>query len=236
MVLLKLLATLALLYDVHGNVIALKAVLEDARAAGADRFLLGGDYALFGPCPAEAVAVLRQLPNATWIRGNVDRWCAFPDQADPEELLQRAIADCRAALGSPVVAELGALQEQVVIDGTRYCHASPVSDLESFMPDPGERDDQLLAGADERRVVFGHTHIQFRRRRKDSVELINPGSVGMPLDGDTRAAYALVSEDGSVELRRVAYDHERSAAALRERFGDVDWASRSERRLLAAEL
>jgi diadenosine tetraphosphatase ApaH/serine/threonine PP2A family protein phosphatase len=227
---------LALLYDVHGNVLALKPVLDDARGAGADRFLLGGDYALFGPRPAETLDVLRRLPNATWIRGNVDRWCAFPDQAGPDELLQRAIADCRGALGDEAVAELGGLPEQVVIDGARFCHASPVSDLESFMPRPGDQDYRLLDGAGERRVVFGHTHLQFRRPREDGVELINPGSVGMPLDGDTRAAYALVGDDGSVELRRVAYDYERSAAAVTERFGDSDWATRSKRRLLNAEL
>jgi predicted phosphodiesterase len=226
----------ALLYDVHGNVLALKAVLEDARDAGADRFLLGGDYALFGPLPAETVDVLRALPNATWIRGNVDRWCAFPEQADPDDLLQRAIADCREALGADTVAELGALEEQIVLDGTRYCHASPVSDLETFMPEPADDEERLLGGAGERRVVFGHSHIQFRRLRDDGIELINPGSVGMPLDGDRRAAYALVREDGAVEFRRVAYDHERSAAALGERFGDVAWAARSERRLLTARL
>jgi len=224
-----------MLYDVHGNVLALKAVLEDARDAGADRFLLGGDYALFGPLPAETVDVLRALPHATWIRGNVDRWCAFPEQADPADLLQRAIADCREALGADTVAELGALEEQIVLDGTRYCHASPVSDLESFMPEPADHDERLLGGAGERRVVFGHTHIQFRRLRDDGIELINPGSVGMPLDGDQRAAYALVREDGAVEFRRVGYDHERSAAALGERFGDVAWAARSERRLLSAQ-
>jgi predicted phosphodiesterase len=225
---------LALLYDIHGNAIALKAVLEDARRAGAERFLLGGDYALFGPWPSETVEVLRGVADTTWIRGNVDRWCAFPDQAGPDDLLQRAIADCRAALGADTVAELGALEEQIVLDGTRYCHASPVSDLESFMPDPGELDDELLGGASEPRIVFGHTHLQFRRRREDGIDLINPGSVGLPLDGDRRAAYALVREDATVELRRVSYDHERSAAALSERFGDVAWAARSQRRLLTA--
>ena len=227
---------LALLYDVHGNILALKSVLEDARNAGADRFVLGGDYALFGPLPAETVDVLRGIPDATWIRGNVDRWSAFPEQADPDELLQRAISDCREALGADTVAELGALEEQIVLDGTRYCHASPVSDLESFMPQPGEDDERLLGGAGERRVVFGHTHIQFRRHRDDGIELINPGSVGMPLDGDQRAAYALVREDGSVAFRRVAYDHGRAAAALEERFGDVAWAQRSRRRILTAQL
>ncbi len=68
----------------------------------------------------------------------------------------------------------------------------------------------------------------------DGVELVNPGSVGMPFDGDQRAAYALVREDGSLEHRRVAYDHERSAAAMTERFGDAAWALRSATRLRTA--
>jgi diadenosine tetraphosphatase ApaH/serine/threonine PP2A family protein phosphatase len=63
------------------------------------------------------------------------------------------------------------------------------------------------------------THnLQFRRRAEGGIELMNPGSVGMPFDGDPRAAYALVGDDGEVELRRLGYDHERSAAAVRERF------------------
>jgi diadenosine tetraphosphatase ApaH/serine/threonine PP2A family protein phosphatase len=57
----------------------------------------------------------------------------------------------------------------------------------------------------------------------------------MPFDGDHRAAYALVQEDGSIERRRVSYDHAGSAAAVRERFGDAEWALRSERRLLDAK-
>jgi predicted phosphodiesterase len=226
----------ALLYDVHGNLKALEAVLDDARHAGARAFLFGGDYALFGPWPAETVAAVQSVDGATLIRGNVDRWCAFPDQAGDDELLMGAIGDCRAALGEPVVAKLGALQEQVVIDRTRFCHASPLSDLRSFMPEPGDDDEELLAGAAERHVVFGHTHIQFRRTRADGLELVNPGSVGMPLDGDPRAAYAMVSSDGEFELCRVEYDHAASAAAVRERFGAAPWAVRSERRLLTARL
>jgi predicted phosphodiesterase len=227
-------ATLAVLYDVHGNLPALEAVLEDAAGAGAEHYLLGGDYALFGPWPAETVARLREIPNATWIRGNVDRWTANPGDVSSEELVARAVADCRAALGETVADELGALPEGVVQDGIRFCHASPKSDMESFMPQPGASDDELLAGATERRIVFGHTHLQFRRTREDGIELVNPGSVGLPLDGDHRAAYALIGDDGSLELLRVAYDHDASATALRERYGDVDWATRSERRLLTA--
>ena len=64
---------LALLFDIHGNLPALEAVLDDARATGAQRYLLGGDYAVFGGWPAETLARLRELPDATWIRGNADR-------------------------------------------------------------------------------------------------------------------------------------------------------------------
>ena len=120
--------TLALLYDVHGNLPALEAVLSDAVAAGAERYLLGGDYALFGPWPAETVARLRELPDATWIRGNVDRWTANPSEV-PDAGVGEAVAACRAELGDALADELGTLPEQVVLDGTRYCHASPLSDL-----------------------------------------------------------------------------------------------------------
>jgi diadenosine tetraphosphatase ApaH/serine/threonine PP2A family protein phosphatase len=224
-------APLALIYDVHGNLPALEAVLADARAADAQRFLLGGDYALFGPLQAESVDALRALPQATWIRGNVDRWAANPSDLPADDVLPRAVADCREVLGVDLADELGTLPGQVVIDGTLYCHASPASDMRSFLPEPGDDDEEMLAGASERRVVFGHTHLQFRRSGPGGVELLNPGSVGLPLDGDARAAYALAHVDGSIEHRRVDYDRDAAIAALQQRFGDVAWAQRSVRRL-----
>ena len=116
-----------------------------------------------GPSRPNPSPRCKRSTQATWIRGNVDRWAA--DQDVPEdEVLLRAIADCREALGAELADELGGLPEQVVIDGTRYCHASPLSDMRSFLPEPGDDDEQMLAGASERRVVFGHTHLQFRRR------------------------------------------------------------------------
>ncbi len=226
--------TLALLYDVHGNLPALEAVLADARDEQIDQFLLGGDYALFGPWPAETMARLDELPAAIWIRGNVDRWTAFPDDVGEDPLLIAAVAACRQELGATVAAELGALPERLAVGDTLYCHASPASDMESFLPEPAAEDDHLLAGVQQRRVVFGHTHLQFRRTREDGIELVNPGSVGLPLDGDHRAAYAIVRDGGALEHRRVAYDHEASARAVAERFGDAEWALRSERRLRTA--
>ena len=226
---------LALLYDIHGNLPALEAVLEDALAAGAKRFLLGGDYALFGPWPEETVAALKNLPDATWIRGNGERWTADPESSFDNEVVRGAIAACREALGLELVTELAELDEQTVIDGTRYCHGSPISDVRSFMPQPGEDEEELLGGVSERHLVFGHTHLPFRRLAAGGIELINPGSVGMPFDGDTRAAYALLHDDGEVEHRRVPYDHERSAAAVPERFGSSTWTKTVARRIATAQ-
>jgi hypothetical protein len=113
---------LAILYDVHGNLPALRAVVADARSSGATEWVLGGDHALFGPFPAETLAVLQELPEATWIRGNVDRWTARPSAAPDDELIQEAIVACREALGGEVAASLGDLPEQAVIKGTRFCH------------------------------------------------------------------------------------------------------------------
>jgi diadenosine tetraphosphatase ApaH/serine/threonine PP2A family protein phosphatase len=211
---------LACLYDVHGNLAALEAVLADARAAGARRWVLGGDYALMGPRPVECVATLRGLGEpALWIRGNTERWLAEP----PEDAIIRAAAEwCAERLGDELVRVLAALPPEGRYEAdTRICHGSPVSDMRSFLPDPSPEDDRLLAGIAERRIVFGHTHLQFTRHHGD-LELLNPGSVGMPFDGDHRAAYALVSDDDRVELRRVAYDHEAVAAEL-EALG-AEWA------------
>lgn len=221
---------LAILYDVHGNLPALEAVMADAQAAGAEHFVLGGDYALFGPFPGETVAALRRL-SAIRIRGNVDRWTAHPDQAPDEDLVQGAIVACRQALDASTVRELDALPERFSAHGTLYCHASPISDMRSFMPEATDDEDELLDGVGRGRVVFGHTHLQFRRLRPDGVELVNPGSVGIPMDGDTRAAYALVNADGELQLRRVEYDAGPSIAALRERYHGAPWAKRSARRI-----
>jgi diadenosine tetraphosphatase ApaH/serine/threonine PP2A family protein phosphatase len=124
-------------------------------------------------------------------------------------------------LGEQLVDELARLPETFTEGNVLYCHGSPVSDVLSFLPEPGDQDAELLAGVKAKRVVFGHTHLPFLRGGPGGIELLNPGSVGMPFDGDHRAAYALVEEGGEVEHRRVAYDHGASAAAVRERLGEA---------------
>jgi predicted phosphodiesterase len=206
----------ALLYDIHGNLPALEAVLADAGDAGG--FLLGGDYATAGAWPRETVDRLKELPDATWIRGNADRWLV--DRHDAPAPIDEIAAACAEALGEELVAELAGLPESTVIDGTLYCHASPQSDMQSFLPEPRDLDAELLMGVEAERVVFGHTHIAFERVGPGGIRLANPGSVGMPWDGDHRAAYAVIDAD-RLELRRVEYDWEASVAAVRERVGEL---------------
>jgi diadenosine tetraphosphatase ApaH/serine/threonine PP2A family protein phosphatase len=85
------------------------------------------------------------------------------------------------------------------------------------------------------RVIFGHTHLPFRRVSPvRGIELVNPGSVGMPFDGDTRAAYAFVAPHGAVEHRRVAYDV--GAAVARVRGIGEEWCETVARRLEGARM
>jgi diadenosine tetraphosphatase ApaH/serine/threonine PP2A family protein phosphatase len=213
---------LALLFDIHGNLPALEAVLDDARAAGARRYLLGGDYAVFGGWQPETMARLRDLQEATWIRGNVDRWAASePPEHEPA---RSGVLATRDLLDADTVAALGALPQSADLGhATRAWHASPKSDLASFWPEPGQDEPDLLEGVEDRRLVFGHYHVSFERAGAYEIELVAPGSVGMPTDGDHRAAWALMHDDGRIERRRVAYDHAASAARVRAVAGGAPW-------------
>lgn len=225
---------LAILYDVHGNRPALKAVLDDANGAGTGRFLLGGDYSAFGAWPVACIELLRALGDrATWIRGNWERWQAEPGALPDSPVVQGAARWVCEQLGPELVAELAVLPAQATIGDTLFVHASPLSDIEPFgrEPDP-EGDDQALAGVSQQRVVFGHSHLQFSRRTTGGIELVNPGSVGLPWDGDARAAYALLDDSDTLTLRRVTYDVEAAATAV-ERL-DTPWAVTTAQRLRTA--
>jgi diadenosine tetraphosphatase ApaH/serine/threonine PP2A family protein phosphatase len=115
---------------------------------------------------------------------------------------------------------LYALPTQVDLDEILYVHGSPLSDVDSFAAEPREGEERLLNGVSDRTIVFGHSHLQFRRPGPDGTSLINPGSVGMPLDGDRRAAWAVRTDDGELAFRRVDYDVERAAAGYRSMGGD----------------
>src|SRR5438093_4676169 len=179
--------------------------------------MLGGDFGAGSPWALETVERLRALPNTTWIRGNGERWLREPPLDRPD--VAQALAEMDSGLGTEE-GWLYSLQAQVELGGVLYVHGSPLSDVDSFPARPGGDDERMLKGVRDTTVVFGHSHQQFRRPGPNGTTLINPGSAGMPLDGDVRAAYALRSDAGEFEFRRVEYDVERVAQAWEKVGGD----------------
>ena len=220
----------AALYDVHGNLPALEAVLAELADVAPDALVVvGGDFAN-GPFPAQTVDLLRSLgERAVFISGNGER-----------ELIEgRVGADGGWAARTAWIGErldderrafLARLPATVSLDveglgDVLFCHGSPRSDEEivtSLTPD--ERLRPMLAGVQERVVVVGHTHGQFDRV-VDGTRVVNAGSVGMPYEDEPGAYWALLGsertsnkvllEGEGVALRRTTYGLEEAAERIR---------------------
>jgi putative phosphoesterase len=191
----------AALYDVHGNLPALEAVLADVEREAVDSIVFGGDIPP-GPFPKETVALVRSL-DAACVRGNGDRRnTETPDAAWVWEQLTE-----------DEIAWLEGLPEQVVLDDTLFVHAAPGSDETIITPaTTDERLEELLQGVEQGLVVAGHTHIQ-QDRAVGRRRFVNAGSVGMPYEERPGAYWAIVGE--TVELRRTDYDLGAAASAVR---------------------
>src|SRR5436190_8680906 len=199
----------------------LRAVLRDLEGEQVDAIVIGGD-AVSGPQPTETSELLRSIETPLhWIRGNGESALgpAGYDAAMRGAEAEDAIRFTASHLSEAERTELASLPEQVTLDvdglgPTLFCHASPRNDLDIVTEEtPAERFSLLLEGVAERIVVAGHTHMQLDLSR-NGVRWVNPGSVGMPFEGDVAAFWALLGPD--VELRRTAFDVERSASALLE--------------------
>jgi len=209
------------LYDIHGNVDALDAVLADPRAAGPDAVVVGGD-AVPGPF---AVATLERLDAldvpVRFVRGNGEREVGEAlggGEPDPDDLVARLAAITAAELGRDRARTLAQAPLAVELDGVLYCHATPRRDDEILTRiSAAERWAQALAGVTARVVVAGHTHQQ-DDRTVGAVRFLNAGSVGMPYEGDGAARWAWI-RDGEPELRRTPYD----AAAAGARMLSAGW-------------
>ena len=191
----------AALYDVHGNLPALDAVLRDGRFSGVDLVVSGGDVAA-GPFPRECLQRLSELGDrVAFVRGNADRelagWSA--ERLDEDE--HRTLREWPTTV-------------EVDVDGLGpvvFCHGSPRSDeeiLTAITPDRLVR--EACGGA--RVVVCGHTHVQFDRVVGET-RLVNAGSVGSPYEGRRGAFWALLGPD--VRLLSTDYDVDRAVEEFR---------------------
>ena len=211
----------AAIYDVHGNLPALEAVLEEIRQADVDQIVVGGDV-LPGPMPRETITCLQDLNiPVQFIQGNGDRvvlaqltgkdisevpeqfrevirWNAQQLHPEDERLLARLPQTIRVQ-----IPELGE---------ALFCHATPRSDTEVFTRlTPEDRLLPIFAGLNVTVVVCGHTHMQFDRTI-GRIRVVNAGSVGMPF-GEPGAYWLLLGPD--VELRHTPYDLAKAAERIR---------------------
>ena len=196
------------LYDIHGNVDALEAVLADSRAKDADVVVVGGD-AMPGPFAGATLARLDRLgASVRWIRGNGEREVAAAAAASApaaDDLAARTAAITAAEIGGERARALGDLPLTLELDGVLYCHASPRRDDELLTRlSAAERWEDALAEVEAELVVAGHTHQQ-DDRMVGGVRFVNAGSVGLPYEGDGAARWLWIA-DGVPELRRTGYD------------------------------
>jgi predicted phosphodiesterase len=233
---------LGVVADIHGNAVALDAVLTDASGLDIDRWWALGDLVLFGPRPVEVLDALHALPGIAFVSGNTDRYVASGGQPHPhatpadavgdEDLVHRygqmagAIGWTRGALSQAgLLDDLAGRPERQLLDlpdGSRLLgvHASPASDDGPGI-DTDATDEALAAlldgcGADI--VVGGHTHIA-TDRAVCGIRVLNPGSTGLPRRGQGAAWMVIDADERGVRVdhRRAAFDVDAVAADLHRR-------------------
>jgi predicted phosphodiesterase len=211
---------IAVLSDVHGNLVALEAALADAGEV--DAYWILGDLVAHGPRPAECVRRVRDLPGLVAVRGNTDRYTLteppYPDTAPSYDWVRSLLAE------AGLLGWLGTLpleRRPRGPDGSRVLlvHASPGTDDGSGL-DSGVTDDELVAKGFDRGtadlILVGHTH-RPEERRLGGAHVVNPGSVSLPREADDRTRYGILTWAGggwSVEHRAVPYDRDAVLADL----------------------
>jgi len=224
---------IALLADIHGNPIALDAVLtaiEDQ--GGADGYWILGDFVALGPDPVGVLERINKLQGLRTIRGNTDRYVISGDRPAPS--LQAAANDPSLLPALIEVANTFAWTQGMITaagywqwlqdlpveltlslpDGTRFLgvHASPgLDDGTGIPPEMADNEIEKLIGAcDAKLIAMGHTHLPLNSRWQD-IHLVNPGAVSLTLTPDKQAHYALLTatpKGYSIEHHRVAYNRQ----------------------------
>ena len=232
----------ALVSDLHGNAVALDAVLADAERAAVDRVVCLGDVATLGPCPHEVLARLSALGCAC-IVGNHDAFlldAALIRSYTETPIVVEAVDWCRAQLSAQELDFVRTFVPELTVEldggATLFCyHGTPRSHMEDLPPSAGPAEvERLLDGRAATVMAGGHTHLAMLRQHRGSL-VVNPGSVGMPfLEAPAagpptilpHAEYAIVdaAADGGIEVRlkRVALDRR----ALREQAAACDFPLR----------
>ncbi|MBX3080450.1 MAG: metallophosphoesterase family protein [Anaerolineae bacterium] len=229
---------IAILSDIHGNLVALEAVLRDMHAMLPDAIVCLGDVGADGPDPRGVIAMLRTL-NASFVMGNADEQLLDPTLAPPvtpnddtpkfQAMWEWGSAQLNDADRSFVRAFQPTISIPLDTDFTMLCyHGSPRSNVEAIrVTTPDEVLDPYFGGQSARIMVGGHTHQAFFRRHRHRW-VINPGSVGLPFEWNpqrnqminpARAEYAILTWQAgqwNVDLRAVSFDLAAFAHSVRQ--------------------
>jgi predicted phosphodiesterase len=194
----------AALYDIHGNVDALDAVLAEVDA---DAIVVGGDI-VGRDEPGAVLERLQAREDVHWVRGNVERELVDPGPEREGGPPPGSTGELKSKLGEDAVEFLYGLPERVTLDvdglgEVLFCHATPRNDWEIFtILSPDEKVVEMMGGVPQDVIVCGHTHVQDDRRVGD-YRIVNAGSVGMAYEDVPGAYWALLGPD--VDLRRTSY-------------------------------
>ena len=217
----------AVISDIHGNLPALEAVLEEVRREKPDLTVSCGDVAS-GPMPAETIDLLMSLRDIRFVRGNADDGLVDEFDGKPAPPLPGPFADwCASQITGAQRDFLASFEDLVTVDSVDglgrvvFCHATPKNNVDVFTAEtPVDRVRELFGDVDADLVVCGHTHMQFDRA-VDRFRVVNAGSVGMPY-GEPGAYWAMLGP--GMHLRRTEYDRESAARRVRAK----DWPTAEE--------
>ncbi|WP_092704906.1 metallophosphoesterase family protein [Halovenus aranensis] len=206
---------IALISDIHGNLPALEAVLDDLPAV--DDIVCAGDIVGYNPWPRDCLERVREVVSIT-MQGNHDRAVDDPSSYAHNPMAKAGLEHAQANLTAEQMEWLGSRPQRTEFaDGNyRLVHSHPdPAELGTYVM-PRHFPEMRPYLDDHDGIVLGHTHIQ-HKATIDGRLIVNPGSVGQPRDGDERAAYAaLDTVTDEVDLRRVEYDINRVISRVEE--------------------
>lgn len=221
----------AVISDIHANMHALDAVMEDIKAQKCEKVLCLGDLALAGPQPRMVVDFVRNQKNWIVIQGNTDLLIGDFSPVWVDKLKNTYPVMANALLDDVLIMEedkkeyLKNLphQKYLQIEGVKVLlvHGSPRRNNEDILPNmPLKQIEAMLEGVDADVVFCGHTHIPAGYQTNKKQTVVNAGSVGRPMTPDAKACYVVADfQDGgfSIEHRFIDYDREASASIMRIR-------------------
>lgn len=228
---------IAVISDIHANLIALEKALEDIKSQNCDKIFCLGDLALAGAQPNETIEFVKSNTNWEIIQGNTDKMIAECNKEMIENVkkvfpvMGNSLEDDNKIItpeNKEYLKQLPA-QKEITIVGTKILlvHGSPRRNNEDIFPNlPIETVEEMISGVDANLILCGHTHMPAGYQTATKQTVVNVGSVGRPMTEDLKLCYAIINFNNdtfTVEHRLLDYDREKSAQIVRNRgFKDAD--------------